>query len=115
MRHVVIYKRTADLQRRDLSEKPVASFLVGDNGIQDVQLGEDVIPRELVVFDISNGSAGTRVTLESDPIRWADLLSTAYRSGDYRVAVTQIASAEAADDLMTDQSSITAELEAVPH
>lgn len=113
MRHVVIYKRTANLERLDLSEQPVASFYVGDHGIERVDFGDEEIPNDVAVFDPSSQNGVDRVTLETNPVLWADLLGTAYRTGDYRVAVVKVDSAEAGDDL-TSRGGITAELEALP-
>lgn len=111
MRHVIIFKRTADLARLDLSEQPVASFYVSSDGIVKVEFGEDQIPRDISVFD-ENADPITQLTLTEDPLSWADLLPSAYRAGDYRVAVARVASADAEDELST--SGVTAELEAVP-
>lgn len=114
MRHVVIYKRTADLTRLDLREREVASFYVGDDGIERVEFGEDEIPRSLAVFDPAIDANIDRITLEDEPVRWAELLPTAYRSGDYRVAVAKVASADSEDELRRT-GGITKELEAIPH
>ena len=113
MRHVVIYKQVADLTRLDLLQREVASFYVGDNGIEKIDFGEEEVPRELAVFDPDAEGNVERITLDENPIRWAELLSTAYRSGDYRVAVAKVASVDS-EDALTRAHGLMEELQAIP-
>lgn len=84
MRQVSISKTTTDLKTLDIRDRIVTAFTVGAEGIEQVTLKDEPIPATVSVMDPETGDA---VTLESDPLRWADLLPSAYRSGDYHVAV----------------------------
>jgi len=112
MRRIDIIRSTADLHRLDFIDQPVASFYVNEGGISHVEFGDEEIPRSVAVFDPADKTL-TRVTLESDPVRWAELLPLAYRSGDYRIAVTATDHVPAAKSASVD-SGIAAELEAIP-
>jgi hypothetical protein len=113
MRHVTIYQSVADLQRGDFAEHAVASFVVGSRGIEHVEYGDEQIPRDIALLDLEEGQP-TRVTLESDPLRWAELLPTAYRSGDYYVAVASGAEGRPEPDLVTAENQPAVALEAEP-
>lgn len=90
------------------------SFYVSNDGIVRVEFGEEEVPRHVAVFDpVSTGPEVERLTLDADPIRWAELLPSAYRSGDYRVAVTKVASVDEGE--LTGRSGISEELAALPH
>jgi hypothetical protein len=53
-------------------------------GIEQIYEGEERVPRRVAVLDTDTGES---VTLESNPERWAELLPSAFRSGDLTVAV----------------------------
>lgn len=88
MRHITISKTTADLHRLEFVAEPVVSFYVSERGTEHVDYGDDGIPRAVAVFD-PHAEETERVTLEGNPLRWADLLPLAYRGGDYQVTVTE--------------------------
>jgi len=111
MRHVTIHKSVTDLVRMEFNSQLVASFYVGENGIERVEYGENEIPRTVAVFDPAEADA-ERVTLDSNPLRWAELLPTAYRSGEYIVSVVET---KDASDSPAITSAITAEMQAVPN
>lgn len=110
MRHITIDKSVTDLVRMEFKTEPLASFYVSENGIERVEYGEGEIPRTVAVFDPGE-SEGERVTLESNPVRWAELLPTAYRSGEYLVSVVET---KDASDTPPSTSAITAEMQSVP-
>ena len=110
MRHITIHKMVTDLVRMEFKTQMLASFYVGENGIERVEYGEDEIPRTVAVFDPAE-SDGQRVTLDSNPLRWAELLPTAYRSGEYSVSVVET---KDASDTPPITSAITTEMQAVP-
>lgn len=117
MRHVTILRSEADLVRMEFVERPMASFYVGQSGIERVEFGDEQIPRTVAVFDptadVDPVGGVQRITLESDPLRWAELLPTAYRSGDYSVAVVETpdASGKRRDE---GEAEAVAHLEALP-
>ena len=84
MRQVSIFKIEADLETLEFHERLVTAFLVTPDGITDVSIEEEPVPAGLELLEVETRQ---RVTLESDPMRWAELLPGAYRSGDYRVGV----------------------------
>jgi hypothetical protein len=79
MQHVKITRSDYDFDTDRWQTETVSSFLVGPDGIVQVEEGEERIPRRVTVLDIDTGQD---VTLESDPERWAELLPGAFRSGD---------------------------------
>lgn len=101
MRQVAILKTAADLETLEITDQLVTAFVVGSSGIEDVSCEEEPVPTRLRLRDPENGEA---VTLESDPLRWAELLPTAYRSGDYHVAVDIVSEerAQAGDEVALD-------------
>jgi hypothetical protein len=114
MRHVTIYQSVADVQRGDFAEEAVASFLVGPDGIARVEFGDEQIPRDIALLDLEGGQP-SRVTLESDPLRWAELLPSAYRSGDFYVTVARGTTAPEPDLVTTgNQPAVALEAELVP-
>ena len=80
MRHITIYKSVTDLVRMEFKTEPLASFYVSENGIERVEYGEEEIPRTVAVFDPGE-SEGERVTLESNPVRWAELILNVKAAG----------------------------------
>jgi hypothetical protein len=84
MRQVSILKTTTDLESLEIADRVVTAFVVTADGVEQTTTTEEPIPASLVLLDPETREA---VTLESDPLRWADLLPEAYRSGDYHVAV----------------------------
>lgn len=91
--------------------QPVASFFVGEHGIERIEYGEDAIPKSVAVFDPSLSDVEA-VTLASNPIRWAELLPSAYRSGDVQVTVTETDDAQARDSDLV--GPITSEMQVLP-
>src|SRR5436190_1825415 len=84
MRQVSILKTIADTDTLEIRDRVVTAFIVTPDGIGQVSIEEEPVPSSLKLLDPGSGDA---ITLESDPVRWADLLPTAYRGGDYHVAV----------------------------
>lgn len=113
MRHVTISKTIADLHRLEFVDEPVASFSVSERGIEHVNYGEDRIPRDVAVLD-PRAEGAERVTLDNDPIRWADLLPLAYRTGDHQVTVSEQAELEETKARVAPEASVRDELEALP-
>jgi hypothetical protein len=93
-------------------DQPVASFYVGESGIEHVEFGDEQIPRTVPILDLAAPEDARRVTLESDPLRWAELLPTAYSSGDYSVSVVE--TAEVSDSPRVVNRDMKAEMEALP-
>lgn len=91
MHHIIVTRSDYDFDANDWLTKTLCSFDVGPGGIERVVEGADQIPSRVAVLDIETGQS---VTLESDPERWAELLPSAFRSGDLAVHV-DVATAEA--------------------
>ena len=83
-RRVTISYSDYDFDRDAVVTAPLASFVVSEEGIESIDLGEEFIPVGMTVVD-----PGTRedVSFDADPLKWADLLPSAYRAGDYYVTV----------------------------
>lgn len=79
MQHVEITRSDYDFDTDRWRTETVSSFLVGPTGIVRVEEGEEQVPRRVTVLDIDTGQD---VTLENEPERWAELLPSAFRSGD---------------------------------
>jgi len=92
MHHIVVTHSDYDFDANHWLTETLCSFDVGPEGIERVFEGADQIPSRVAVLDIENGQS---VTLESDPERWAELLPSAFRSGDLAVHV-DVATAEVA-------------------
>lgn len=90
MHHIVVTHSDYDFDANHWLTKTLCSFDVGPGGIERVFEGADQIPSRVAVLDIETGQS---VTLESDPERWAELLPSAFRSGDLAVHV-DVATAE---------------------
>ena len=84
MHRITITRSDYDFDADRWLTETVCSFVVGPRGIEQVNEGEERIPRRVAVLDINSGES---VTLESDPERWAELLPGAFRSGDLTVTV----------------------------
>jgi hypothetical protein len=85
MKHVTIARAGYNFDTDTPYDEPVAVFTVDADGIH-VQSGEEFIPKTMPVYDVQ---ARRDVTLEDDPERWAELLPSAYRAGDYFVVVAE--------------------------
>lgn len=84
MHRVTITRSDYDFDADRWLTETVCSFVVGPHGIDQIVEGEQRIPRRVAVLDIDSGES---VTLESDPEHWAELLPSAFRSGDLTVTV----------------------------
>ncbi len=84
MHRITITRSDYDFDADQWLTETVCSFIVGPRGIEQIDAGAQRIPRRVAVLDIDSGES---VTLESDPERWAELLPSAFRSGDLTVTV----------------------------
>jgi len=84
MHRITITRSDYDFDADRWLTETVCSFVVGPRGIEQIDQGDERIPRRVAVLDIDSGES---VTLQSDPERWAELLPSAFRSGDLTVTV----------------------------
>lgn len=90
MKHVTLTRAAYDFDTDTPYDETVAVFNVDADGIH-IESGEEFIPTDISVFDVQHKRD---VSLADDPERWAELLPSAYRAGDYSVVVSDHAQTE---------------------
>ena len=106
MHRVTITRSDYDFDTDRWLTETVCSFVVGPRGIEQIDRGAERIPRRVAVLDIDSGKS---VTLESDPERWAELLPSAFRSGDLTVTVDVEQPVEIETHTVEDRQPVRAE------
>ncbi len=106
MHRITITRSDYDFDADRWLTETVCSFVVGPRGIEQIDEGAERIPRRVAVLDIDSGES---VTLESDPVRWAELLPGAFRSGDLTVTVDVEQPVEIETRTVRDRQPVLAE------
>ena|SRR2546423_7816688 len=106
MHRVTFNRSTYDFDRDEVVTNPIASFVVGEDGIEKVDFGEEFVPLEMTVLDPESREV---VSLKSDPLRWAELLPSAFRSGDYFVSLDEKEPVEPVESELGSREMVGAE------
>ena len=98
MHRIIITRSAYDFDADTWLPETVCAFTVGPLGIEQIEEGDESIPRRVAVLDIDSGES---VTLESDPELWAELLPSAFRNGDLTVTVESRRPVESSSGVIT--------------
>ena len=87
MRRVTLLQYSFAPEPGGVTKTVTARLLVGPEGVEQVEHGD---AESLLRVSVLDPKSGDPVTVETNPLRWADLLPTAFRTGDYTVSIETV-------------------------
>jgi hypothetical protein len=81
MYKVTITDRPYNHDKQTITNNVICVFTVDDSGITTIEQGDEYVPKTRKVLDFQAPLHNNVVTLESNPLRWAELLPESWQDG----------------------------------